>query len=345
VLRRFPDTHVIDTPAADTITHALSRLEQHGMSVRRNHFVSHQYSRLINRRLEILKPDAVIAIAAAHKVAYIDPKWPLVYAADAMYATVMDYYHNRYSRVPRWVRAQGDVVQRALLERVDRVLLCSGWAADAARQTYDIPSEQLRVVPMGANLDEDPPYEAPALDGPLRLLFVGYDWYRKGGDVALEVWRELRRRTGDAELDIVGAAPDVAKGLAGVRLHGKLNKSNTRDYEHLAALYRGASFFIMPSRQEAFGIVYCEASAYGRPSVAAATGAVPSVIESGRSGLVLPLDAPPSQYADRILETWQDRKRFVHLCEGARQAFETRLSWRSWGEATARAIREVVPDK
>jgi glycosyltransferase involved in cell wall biosynthesis len=340
VLRRFPDTHVIDTPVLDSLTTKMATLERAGVAVRRRHIVAQHYSKVIDRQLEKLKPDAIVAVASAHKIAYIDRKWPIVYVADAMYSSVIDHY-GKYRVMRPNARAQGDIVQRALLERVDRTLLCSQWAVDAARLAYGLPESSIRAVPMGANLDADPGYQPPATTGPLKLLFVGYDWERKGGPLLLEIWRELRRRTGDAQLHIVGARPAAAHGLDGVFLHGKIDKSDHQDYLKLTELYRGASFLAMPSREEAYGIVYCEAAAFGRPAIAARTGGVGGVVEDDRTGLLLALDASPADYADRILALWGDADRYLGMCQAARRHYETTLNWSAWGDALAGTLAEV----
>jgi glycosyltransferase involved in cell wall biosynthesis len=205
VQRRFPDTHVIDTPGSDKLVDRIATIERFGMNVRRNNLIAQYYSQAINEQLERLQPDAVIA-AAAHKIAYLDRKWPLIYVADAMYGTVVHYYDKYARNGTRW-KAKGDALQRSLLERTDRILLGSTWAVEAAKQYYDLPAELMAVAPMGANLDSDPGFEPPALDRPLSLLFVGYNWDRKGGPLILDIWRELRRRTGNAELHIVGRDP------------------------------------------------------------------------------------------------------------------------------------------
>lgn len=340
ILRRFPDTHVIDTPRTDAIVQRLATVERYGVLVRRRNAIARHYSRLINEALERLRPDMVVAVAAAHKIAYIDPKWPLIYAADAMFATVVDYY-SEYARFGHRMRMQGNRVQDALLQRADRILLCSDWAVAAARDAYDLADDQLRVLPMGANLDEDPGYEPPDPDRPLTLMFMGYAWERKGGDLALEVWRELRRRIGNVEFHIVGAKPASAAGLEGVHLHGRLNKTDRRDYGRIVELFRQSHFFIMPSRQEAYGIVYCEAAAFGRPAVAAATGGVTTIIDDGRSGLLLPTVASAADYADRILATWSDKAAYLAMCTGARDRFRSVLNWNSWGEGVVETIDAV----
>ncbi|WP_252365057.1 glycosyltransferase family 4 protein [Sphingobium yanoikuyae] len=319
----------------------ISVLENLGVSIRRRHVLAQYYSKIINRQLEKLQPDAVVAVAAAHKIAYIDHKWPLIYVADAMYATVVNYY-GKYANVNAKARLRGNAIQCALLERADRILLSSQWAADAAHTAYDLSPECLRVVPLGANLDADPGYQPPTANGPVTLLFVGFAWERKGGPLLLEIWRELRRRTGDAELHIVGARPKEAIGCDGVVLHGKIHKSNHEDYQRLVQLYRRSSFMVMPSREEAYGIVYCEAAAFGRPAVAARTGGVVGIIDDDRTGLLLDLEASPADYADRILRTWQDHERYATMCLNARRKYEDRLNWNAWGDGVVGALGEVL---
>lgn len=345
ILRRFPDTHVIETPRMDWLIDRTSnlKLERAGIQIRRSRWLAEYYSRAVDRALEKLQPDVVIAIAAAHKIAYINPKWPLVYVADAMYATVIDYY-DKYANLPARARARGNRMQTSMLERADRILLSSQWAVETAKKVYTLEDHRLRMVPMGANLDEDPGYQPPDIDRPLSLLFVGYDWERKGGDLVLETWRELRKRTGDAEFHIVGARPESAMGLQGVHLHGRINKSDRQDYARLIELYAKSHFFVMPSRQEAYGIVLCEAAAFGRPAVVQATGGVTTIVQDGKTGLILPEGATPDQLADRILQAWTDKEYYTRLCETSRERFLGVLNWNQWGESAATIINALVEE-
>jgi glycosyltransferase involved in cell wall biosynthesis len=51
---------------------------------------------------------------------------------------------------------------------------------------------------------------------------------------------------------------------------------------------KASDIFVFPTKQEAFGISLIEAMACGLPPVAAATGAIPSIISGGRDGLLIP---------------------------------------------------------
>jgi glycosyltransferase involved in cell wall biosynthesis len=53
------------------------------------------------------------------------------------------------------------------------------------------------------------------------------------------------------------------------------------------AAWRAADLFVMPTRNEAFGLVYQEAAAAGLPSIGTRLNAVPEIIEDGATGLLI----------------------------------------------------------
>lgn len=341
VKRRFPDTHVIDTPRLDKIVTRLAPLARAGILVSREPLVAKLLSQHIDRQLEAIRPDAVVAVGAAHKLAYINPKWPVVYIADALFGTIIDYY-DQYKRLNARTRRVGNQMQRSLVDRCDMLMMTSEWGRETAARAYDISDDRLMAVPYGANLENDPGFRPPVVGGPLKLLFAGYAWERKGGPIALDIWRELRRRTGDAEFHIVGCRPPEAAGLDGVHVHGLLRKSDPTEYQRFADLFANSSFFLMPSRQEAFGLVYCETAAFGRPAVAISTGGVSTIVKDGETGILLPPGSSASDYADRILAAWSDNNAYAALCRAARSDYERRLNWRAWGDSLEVALGKAV---
>ncbi len=91
-------------------------------------------------------------------------------------------------------------------------------------------------------------------------------------------------------LNLVGAGDDqprlkaVASGL-GVEDH--VTFWGALDDARLAAAYADCDVFVMPSKEEGFGIVFLEAMLRGKPCVGGAHGGTPEVIEHGKSGFLV----------------------------------------------------------
>jgi glycosyltransferase involved in cell wall biosynthesis len=339
---RISDLHVIDTPRLDRQVRRLAGLDKFGVQPMREPLLTRAYSDLLSRELELIQPRVILAVGAIHKVAWLDPKWPLVCMDDATFASLEDYYPN-YSVIGPRARRLGHALQKTTYERARRLLMTSQWAADSAAVDYGVPDSRLRVIPMGANLETDPGDPDPVKpEGPLKFLFVGYDWPRKGGEVIVSVFRELRNLTGDAELHIVGCEPRETLGVEGVIRHGRLNKSNPRQRDRLNALYRSSTFFFMPSRAEAYGLVYCEACAFGLPSIATRTGGVATIITDGKTGVLMDLDATVAAYVDRIMALWRNTEARQAMSLAARKDYEIRLNWGAWSRAVADEIDKVA---
>jgi alpha-maltose-1-phosphate synthase len=126
----------------------------------------------------------------------------------------------------------------------------------------------------------------PPPSGAPRVLFIGRDFERKGGDLLLAAFARARERVPEAELWLVTDRADV--GGPGVR-----HIPPTYDRAAIAALYRAASVFAMPSRAETWGDVFLEAMAYGLPCIAADGDAMPEIVQHGVTGLL----APPGDVA------------------------------------------------
>lgn len=132
------------------------------------------------------------------------------------------------------------------------------------------------------------PRDAPVVGCVARLV------RRKGQDVLLEVWPELRERHPNAHLVIVGEGPDRrrlarrAERLDAVRITGPVTA------DELPAAYMALDVFAMPVRTrlagldvEGLGISLLEAQAAGLPVVAGDSGGAPEAIADRRCGTVV----------------------------------------------------------
>jgi glycosyltransferase involved in cell wall biosynthesis len=193
--------------------------------------------------------------------------------------------------VPDW-RAQPE---RCVAERVERQRDCyararaccvaSDWAARSLVADYGVPDHKVHVVGLGRNHDPRP---APRDWTRPRFLFVGQDWERKGGPELVRAFGRLRERVPDAGLDVVGTHPRV--DAPGVHGHGPLAMNDYRGRDRMQALFESATCYVMPSRYEAFGIVYTEAAAAGVPSIGTTVGGSGYAIGPDGGRLVPPSD-------------------------------------------------------
>jgi glycosyltransferase involved in cell wall biosynthesis len=339
---RFDDLHVIDTPIMDRLLRRTSAVTKYGMLPNRSRLVTSIFQILINRSIARIAPDVVISVGAAHKISEITSDVPLVHVTDALYPTIIQYY-DKYKRLSKSSVRLGLRLQEAVVKKTSAIVLASEWAANSASEFYPEARQRISIVPLGANLHPKS-WVGPSndLSGPIRLLFVGYDWERKGGGIVLETFNLLQTRWPDAELHIVGCTPEKAAALQGVFLHGLLKTDHEHERRVLEQLFQRSSFFFMPSKQEAYGIAYCEACSFGLPPVASETGGVPTIIKDGVNGILLNNSNSPADYASRIEECWSRAEMYRAMQLAARRAFELRLNWNAWGEDIEATLMRVV---
>ena len=142
-------------------------------------------------------------------------------------------------------------------------------------------------------------------NGPVRVLFMGGDFPRKGGVELLTAWREggfERQARLDVVIDWPLRAADVPPG---VHLSRGITPYSPRWFD----LWRRADLFVMPTRGEAFGMVYQEAAAAGLPCIATNITAIPEIVQDGRTGLLIrPGDVDGLVCAMRALAESPDRR-------------------------------------
>jgi glycosyltransferase involved in cell wall biosynthesis len=124
----------------------------------------------------------------------------------------------------------------------------------------------------------------------------------------------MSRLPHETVLRVVGTGPELAslrRQARELRLGGRVKFLGHVAFDRLAGEYRRADVFCLPSRQEAFGIVFLEAMAAGLPIVAARAAAVPEVVADGVCGILVPTASPDelAQALNRLLSSAEERCR------------------------------------
>lgn len=307
--------------------------------------LARRYGAYFSRALAEGEYDLVYAPAGSAVLAFLETNLPIIYYSDATWRVMRNYYSYYSNVIPRTAHGAEELERRAL-ERATIVVMPSHWAASSAIDDYGADPAKVYALGLGANLLEPPAREAvlpKRPGGTIRLLMVGVSWEIKGGEIARETLIELLRLGLDAELTVVGCAAPPGMEHPRMRVFPYLNKYIPEERRTLERLWREADFFLLPTRFEAAGVVFAEASAHALPSIATRTGGVPSLVVDGINGYTLPHEARGDRYAQVIAELAADPERYQALCRSARMEYETRLNWDAWGRGVARAVAEHLP--
>jgi len=146
------------------------------------------------------------------------------------------------------------------------VICCSEQLADAMR---GCGLENVHAIPYGVEI----PGELGAEDDPATVLFAGRLSPEKNIDVIAEATEGLPRIiAGDGPLRAL--VPDALGFVS---------------QEELSALYQRAAVVVLVSSREGLPNVVLEAMAHGKTVIATPVGGIPTVIEDGVTGLLVPV--------------------------------------------------------
>ena len=163
----------------------------------------------------------------------------------------------------------------------------SEWAKQSLVQEYGVPENKITVIPPGIDPDAwDFPDRVRRNTGPLKLLFVGGDFPRKGGDVLLLALEPLLK-SGNVTMEVVTQSPGVAEGLPNVNVHRGLSPNS----DGLRALFAAADLFVFPTRGDCLPLAVMEALCAGLPVVTTDVGALSEAVTDGVTGLVVPVNS------------------------------------------------------
>jgi glycosyltransferase involved in cell wall biosynthesis len=210
------------------------------------------------------------------------------------------------------------------------VLTAGAQAAESVVSEYGLDASRVRAIGGGVNFDPLP-MRLAVWDEPT-IIWVGLDWERKGGDLLLQAFEQLRQEFPDAKLLMVGAGErDRQENVEFL--------PPIYDRDQLAELYRRASVFAHPARHEPYGLVVQEAMAFGLPCVVSDVGALPSIVSDGESGYVVPV-GDTQALVHAVATLLRDRRTRVQLGSRGRARVESEFTW----TAVAARMVDAVTD-
>jgi starch synthase len=284
-------------------------------------------SRLATQRVSRLaagRPYTTLQIGAWYSVGRTD-------SGPRLRASFHDANLARYSREGGFIEDASAphikrefAAERRLFDQLDVIFTRSDWLRESFIEDFGQDPGKVVTTWSGANVVALPSSIPARPPSPMRFLFVGYDFERKGGPFLLEAFAKLRQSHPDAELWIVG--PEAGDPAPGVRWHGVVDRRTEAGDRQMASLHREATALVMTSRYEPFGNALLEAMAYGLPCIGSTRCAMPEIIDAGRTGLlVAPEDS--AALAGALGELAADPARAQAMGEAGFKRLHERFTW------------------
>ncbi len=305
------------------------------------------FSRQLQKDLDKRPVDVLFVSASSQLIAFLETDIPVVYMTDATFQQLQGYYPS-FSHLPGYNIRQGIELDKKAFKKTAHSMLASEWNKKSAVNDYGIDTNKISVVPCGANLDKIPVLADLQMEasGQCRLLFLGVEWERKGGDIALETFHLLKQKGLNPHLHIIGCVPPHDLSIEkNITITPFIDKNNSEGSRQLHNIFLQTDFLLLPTRAECAGIVFSEASAYGIPSITTDTGGVRTYVQDGVNGFALPLQAGAEIYTEKISRLLAEKETLQRLKLSARKLYDEHLNWDQWGRQFQQIAERLVQEK
>lgn len=250
------------------------------------------------------------------------------------------------------IRPFGERFQRPLLtqayKRADHVFCISDYTS--ARINGETGGVNSSVNPLGINLEQ---FSARDITDENYILSVGAIKRRKSQDVLVEAFAEIASDFPSIDLKIAGPVheePVSDRIQSLIQQHDLGDRVEllgmVDDQDRLQDLYSKCTFFALTPTEvddnmEGFGLVYLEAGAFEKASVATRSGGVPTAVEDGVTGL-LAEERDVSGIAAAMRRLLKDNDERRKMGKKARERAE-RLTWSAHVESMETVWSEILP--
>ena len=257
--------------------------------------------------------------------------------AYACYPYVLEKFENDGNDYGRGMLRH--ISKKALIKRMDneKILIkrskCNffmgQWNVDLLNNKYPCYADKFISVGGGINNELNCKISA---SNKKRILFVGIDFLRKGGDVVAAAYKILKEKY-DKDVELIIAGADYKSCEEGITCLGKLNR------DELSKVFSTSSVFCMPSRFEAYGLVFLEAQCYGLPIIAYDDYEMHYFVKEGINGYLIK-EHSAEELAETLHKALNNKKMINYMRENA-ISFKDQHSW----DAVAKKIAGVINER
>jgi glycosyltransferase involved in cell wall biosynthesis len=282
------------------------------------------------------KFDLVFQVGVTFDVHWNDFSMPSVIYTD--YTALLSSRKPHLGRDPFTVEQKKDwiMLEVQALKHASHIFTRGEFVRRSVIEDYGLPAEMVTAVGGGVNYPRLPdPVTRSESDAPV-VLFIGKDFYRKGGDLLLNAFALARQKKPLARLWLVTNGPIPSDmPLDGVELI-----SPTWDRNKVSELFLSADIFVLPSRLETWGDVLLEAMAWELPCIGVQDDAIGEIILNNETGLLTP-PADVDALAGALEKLFEQQSLRLRMGQAGRRRVETKFTWDHVVEYMTDAIQRI----
>jgi glycosyltransferase involved in cell wall biosynthesis len=217
-------------------------------------------------------------------------RFPTVVSLDAtplQYDRLGDFYDHETG--PSWLENKKYQLNVSCYREARHLVTWSTWAKEGLVAEYQVEADKITVIPPGVNPSEwKRPFSLSSspTNVPVKILFVGGNLERKGGEVLLQAYRRLQKRTvenGETAVELHLVTKDKVTPEPGVFVYHDMQPNSPE----LKALFHQSDLFCLPSYGDCLPMALSEAGAAGLPLISTNVAAIPEIVQDGYSGFLV----------------------------------------------------------
>lgn len=283
----------------------------------------HRVERELNRLIREEGAEIVEAHDWGGVSAGVRPRCPVVVRCNGTDTYFARLLQKRVRPSVRWAES-------VALRQADDVVAVSRFTADVTRRLFKLRGD-VGVIPNGIDITQFRPAASDEVERDT-ILYFGTLARKKGVLDLCRAFSMIVERNRGARLLLVGrdmrdqfsgaaSTWELCEGLLSPAARARVEYLGAQPYDKMQEYVRRASLCVFPSYAEAFPLSWLEAMASEKPVVAYDTGWAPEVIETGKSGVLVP-SGDTESLALAIEELLAERARARRLGRAARRRVE-----------------------
>lgn len=227
-----------------------------------------------------------------------------------------------------------NLINRLTLSRYDAIITVSNYIKNWLIERYRVPRNKIIVIYNGVDKQLSPePKDISLLkkynlQGKIVLMYMGFLIERKNPLFLLKVYRNLKKKHKGVALLICGEGPlrnemenfVEQNNLKDVVFAGRVFGQDKQKHFNLCDI------FIMPSKNEGFGLVIGEAMACAKPVVITSAWSASEAITNGEEGFLAEAENEQDWY-HKIEKLIQDKKRRQQMGQNGIKKTQAVFSW------------------